>query len=478
VPRFKIWAVRSSILSIAPAAEFGSRFLRTVVLSRILVPEEFGTAVAISTVLGLAGLVTDVSLDKFAMVSQNSNSQALPAVHVLSVARGALVALVLAVCAPITATLFGVPQFAGSFMVAASIPLVGSFGHLGVKQVQRNYVYLPDTLAIVFANLAALLMLVLAVITFRDHRAIIASFMTEALVYVVMSHALAREPYLIRSDRVMLHTALKFGLPLLINGIGLAVITQLDRVLVGHWFGVNKLAYYAVVLSISITPVGLILRVFGTAGLSFLISGRDGHSIDIRSYDFLVFFFGLVAVGYMLFVATTMDILTPVIFGPKYTIDLHVQVLITAIVFLRIQCAGAPTNHLIATSRTSELAIINLARASGLVFAVIFVLFRPGFTLMLFGLLIGDLITLVLFFGVSSARAFSRRSKSTIDLATSFISALIICVILNLASGITSHPHAVILSVGLLGIVTQFLIGLRTDGPARGFLTARTRAQI
>ena len=115
--------------------------------------------------------------------------------------------LVLAISAPATATLFGVPQFAGSFVIAASIPLVTSFSHLGIKQVQRNYVYVPDTLAIVFANISALLILVPAILIFHDHRAIIASFMTEASVYVVASHALAREPYLVRSDRVMLRAA-------------------------------------------------------------------------------------------------------------------------------------------------------------------------------------------------------------------------------------------------------------------------------
>jgi O-antigen/teichoic acid export membrane protein len=475
VAPFKIWMARSSILSIAPAAEFTSRFLRTVILSRILVPEEFGTTVAISVMLGMAYLVTDVALDKFAMVGENSKSQTLPAVHVLSIARGILVALVLAVSAPATATLFGVPQFAGSFIIAASIPLVGSFSHLGIKQVQRNYVYLPDTLAIVFANLSALLILVPAVIIFRDHRAIIASFMTEALVYVVASHALAREPYSIRFDRVTLRGALKFGLPLLINGIGLAVMTQMDRTLVGHWFGVDILASYAVLLSTSVTPVGMILRVFGTAALSYLISSMDSDSIHVRGYHLLVFLFGLVAVSYMLFVATTMDILTPLIFGPKYTIDPTVHILVTILVFLRIQCGGAPTNRLLANGRTRELAAINLTRALGLVCAVIFMLYRPSFNLMLLGLLVGDLVTLVLLFGVSSAPVFSIRSESTIDLAASLVSALIISGTLNLAPGITWQARAVILAAGLLAIATQLLIGLRTNGPLRAFLGASLR---
>jgi hypothetical protein len=191
----------------------------------------------------------------------------------------------------------------------------------------------------------------------------------------------------------------------------------LVRALVGHWFGVDRLAGYAVILSVSVVPVSLILRVFGTAALSYLISAKDGDSIPAGSYNLLIFFFGLVALSYMLFLATTMDVVTPLIFGRKYTVDPTVHVLIATIAFVRIQCAGAPTVLLLATSRTRELAVINLCRASGLVCAGIFILFRSDFNLMLLGFLLGDVVTLVLFFGVSSARISFKRSKSTIDLA-------------------------------------------------------------
>jgi O-antigen/teichoic acid export membrane protein len=322
----------------------------------------------------------------------------------------------------------------------------------------------------VIANLVAVLVLVVALVVLRDHRAIVASFMAEALVYVVASHVLASERYLIKTNSVVLRAALQFGIPLLINGIGLAVITQLDRVLVGHWFGVSKLANYAVILGLTVTPVGLILRVFGTAALSYLLSAKDRRNvIPVRNYHLLVFLFGLVAVSYMLLVATTMDVLTPVIFGREYKVDLHVQVLITAIVFLRIQCAGAPTNHLLATSRTRELAAINLARALGLFFAVCLMLLRSSFTVMLLGFLIGDLVTLALFFGVSSAQVFVRRSQGAVDLGASVVSAMIICGILDVTLGKMPEARAVVLGVGILVIATQILIGVRTDGPVRAF---------
>ena len=345
----KVWITRSSIISVAPTIELVSRFLRTVILSRVLIPDEFGVAVAISVVLGTAALATDVALDKFTVVHEGP--QSLAAAHALSLVRGALLAFVLAAAAPATATLFGVPQFAGSFAVAAFVPLVGSCAHLGIKQIQRNYEYGPETVAFLFANVGALLVLILALSIFRDHRAIVAGFLAESVIYTITSHLFARSPYRLRSDQQMLRAALSFGVPLMLNGIGLAAMAGVDRALVGHWFGVALLASYAVILSLSVTPLSLALRVFGTLTMSYMLSAKkESDLIPAHNYNFIVFFFGILATLYALLVASTIDILTPLIFSHKYIVAPGVHVLITMIVFLRFQCAGAPTAWLLRPS--------------------------------------------------------------------------------------------------------------------------------
>src|SRR5580704_17938524 len=73
--KIKLWIARSSIMSIAPAVDFGSRFARTVILSRLLARDEFGVAVAITVMLGIASLVTDVAIDKFAIIEADESGK-------------------------------------------------------------------------------------------------------------------------------------------------------------------------------------------------------------------------------------------------------------------------------------------------------------------------------------------------------------------------------------------------------------------
>lgn len=119
-------------MSIGPAVEFGAQFARTVILSRFLARDEFGIGVAITVMLGIASLVTDVAIEKFAVIEADENgTEALAAAHMLSLLRGALLSLVLVASAPTMAALFGVPQSGGSFALAALVPFIASFAHLG-----------------------------------------------------------------------------------------------------------------------------------------------------------------------------------------------------------------------------------------------------------------------------------------------------------------------------------------------------------
>jgi O-antigen/teichoic acid export membrane protein len=457
--RINTWMTRGLAVSVPPAVSFFSRLARTVILSRLLVPDQFGAAVAISVVLGVAGLVTDVGLDRFVVI--NSSARALAAAHVLFIVRGCLLALVLVVSAPLTAALFDIPQYAGSFALVALAPFLGGFSHMGITQIQRDYNYVPESVAQLVANLAAIAAVFLTVTIVRDHRAIIAGFVVESLTYVILSHLLATVPYSLRSDWKTLRAALSFGLPLTINGLALATISQLDRVIVGHWFGVRVLGTYAVILNVAVIPVSLILRVFGTLGLSYLLSARDISRIDSKNYHLLVFIYSTIALLYSLWVILTIDILTPLIFGAAFSVDPSVHVLIAILVFLRLQRGGAPTIALLKSGRTVELALLNLAGALGLLCAIGFVLLRPQFDSIVLGVVIGDFIVLILFFFASSSARAAAHKSATTDFAISLFALALTLVTFLWMPEITWQARGAVFLAGLLGIAMQLAFGLR-----------------
>jgi O-antigen/teichoic acid export membrane protein len=460
VSKIKIWIARTSLISIAPTVEFGTRFARTVILSRLLGGDEFGICVAITVMLGTASLVTDVAIDKFAVIEANeSGGEALAAAHMLSLIRGGLLLLVLVVAAPATAALFNVSQYAGSFALAGLTPFISSFVHLEIKQVQRHYDYAPETWSLVLSNVAGVCTLLAAISIFGDHRAIVASFLMESAVYVFVSHLLAQTPYRLKVNRAMIRKALAFGIPLMFNGLGLALLSQFDRALVGRWFGVDMLAKYSVWLSISVVPISLVLRVFGTLSLSFILSHVSKGDPSSGYYRSLVFFFAVLAALYSLLVALTLDWAAPAIFGPSFEVDPGVHLLLTAIVFFRLQRGGAPTCLLLAMGRTRELAILNLCGGIGLGLAIAFLYWSPRFEMLLLGLMIGDIICLSLFYFVSSTVVKTDKSHLTADLGMAIIVLAIILGMLTCYPEFDLARRVVLLGVGVTAVGVQIALG-------------------
>jgi O-antigen/teichoic acid export membrane protein len=351
--------------------------------------------------------------------------------------------------------LFGVPQFTASFATTALAPFIYSFAHVGIKQVQREYNYAPESIAKLSAHLLALVSLMPALWAFSDHRAIVASFVVEALAYTIASHILANTCYRLGSDRTVVRDALSFGLPLLLNGVTLAIISQFDRTLVGFWFGVGTLAAYTVILSVSVVPISLILQVFGTLGLSYLVAAKTDQLANRNRYELLVFVFALLAVLYALSVALTLDVLTSFIFGPSFAVSPVVHILIVMIVFFRLQRGGAPTVLLLATERTRELAMLNLSAGLGLVAALVFVTLQSRFEAILVGFFIGDILSLVIWFVASPAGAALLRPRVVIDLLIASAALVIIVGTLAWRPAPTWGNRILLFCVGMMAFTVQ-----------------------
>jgi PST family polysaccharide transporter len=452
VPRLRIWAGRIFVVSLAPITTYGSRFAGNIILSRLLAPDEFGTAIAISTVLGLGGLISDVALDRFVII--NGSKQALATAHMLSVAIAALLAAALIVFAPAVAGLFGVADFADSFALAAGVSAFGGLAHLGIKQIRRTYDYGPDSAAQVVANLSATAALFVAATTLRNHRAIIASFAVQSIVYVILSHFLARIPYKLSCNKPMLRQALSFGLPLTFNGLGLAVMYQLDRVLVGYWFGVKELAAYAVIFSMSVVPTNMLLGVFSGPSLSYLLSGKPDSSDQSDRYRLVLGFYSILGSLYAFWLVLGLDILTPTIFGASFTISPLAHVLFTLIACLRLLRGGAPTTLLLASGRTRQLALLNLSSGIGLMIAFVCIVIRPRFESMLLGIAIGEAISFT-FFLTLCEEATKRGSKAMIDLATTIAAPILLAAGLAWSPDITWHARGSLFFMGLMVVIAQ-----------------------
>jgi O-antigen/teichoic acid export membrane protein len=74
--RLRLWAGRIFLTAAGTRSELILRFVRTVILSRLLVPAEFGVAMAITLVIFASELVSDIGIDRFILNKPQDDDRA------------------------------------------------------------------------------------------------------------------------------------------------------------------------------------------------------------------------------------------------------------------------------------------------------------------------------------------------------------------------------------------------------------------
>ena len=80
------------------------------------------------------------------------------------------------------------------------------------------------------------------------------SILLQAVLTALTSHLVAERPYRLVLDRALIAQSLRFGWPLLLNGILLFAVFQGDKLIVGRELGMETLAIFAMGFTLTLTP--------------------------------------------------------------------------------------------------------------------------------------------------------------------------------------------------------------------------------
>jgi lipopolysaccharide exporter len=385
---------RFSSAAISPIIQFAFRFIRTVILAHILSPNDVGAAVALAAILISCETITDVGLEHFVVVSTAGDPAQVAAVaRQVAIARSLFVGAIILVSAPYLALLFNAAEEVSNVRWLAAFPLIGAMKNWRIIQIQNEYRFGPNAVARIVATMGSAVSMVPVALWFRDARAMVVGLGIELFLYAICSHLLVSRPKVAVVDPALRRAALSFGLPLIVNGVGLLILSQLDRIIVANLFGLETLAVYSLSLNLVVGPVSVVSNVMGAIGLPFIRrAGADRRSIRWTS---LVVSLGLAIAGAAcaVIIGLSLDWLVPLVYGPHFTISAQFQTVLAMIVFVRI-IRSAPNLILLVQGRTKRVALGNVVAGSGLLIAFLLASQYHRVEIVAFGLLIGDLVSL------------------------------------------------------------------------------------
>jgi len=453
----------------AGGVDFVIRLASTFALARLLSPSDFGLIAMVLSVTAIADQFSELGLTTATIQCRELSHQQVTNLFWINLSAGCLFGLAVCGSAPVIAKFFDNPALV-PMTLAISTTFV--WGGLTVQhQALLSRQMKQGHLATIRLS-ASFLSLVLAIMLALNHLGVWALVWREvgralfvAIGMWIVCHWIPGWP---RRNADM-RGLLRYGSHLTLNQLLLACTSQLDRFIIGRFFGASALGLYRQAQQLIQAPLEQLrspVNSVASSSMSILQGDPDRYR---RYYHRIVLVVGLATMPFGVFIAIYAGEITHVLLGPKW---------IDATVFLRIFGVVA---FLKPCLDTTGVVLLTYGLSKRLLTVSVF--YNAVFALLMFagiywgavGVALSNIVTIVLL--IIPMLYFSlRRTPVTV---TAFLDAVSTPAIASgMMAGVLLSIHGL---VDRYGMAVSLLSGLGAAAivyPAGLFLTPRGRKEL
>jgi len=257
------WSVSSSLVGEL------IRFVRSVVLARLLVPEDFGLFGMALTIVAAMNALTTLGLDRTIVANKFETRDELKAhldtVWSVELIRSLVIALL------VSASAFPMSRFYGQAQLHVIIPVLGliilvqGFQNIGLALLRKEISFARIFWYELATNVTGITLTVALAVVMRNVWALVIGLLLTAALGTVLSYVF--HPYRPRLalEKLALRRALSLGKFTLVIAVASYVINMADNVMVGRLLGTGALGNYSLAFNIASAPISVVVFSLGTA---------------------------------------------------------------------------------------------------------------------------------------------------------------------------------------------------------------------
>lgn len=225
--------------------------ISTMLLARLLVPEDFGLVALATTLLMVVETLMEMGFD-LALIqrqSQSADRSQYDTAWTLSVARGFLAGLILVGAAYPLAEMYDDPRLVPIVMWLAVVSVATGFQNIGIVEFRIDLRFDQEFRLLVVSKIISFVVTIGLAWIWRDYRALVAGILTGKVAATVLSYTMHsyRPRFSLRGAIPFLH----FSKWLMLNNVVSFIRSRLDTFVVGKMAGTTPLGYYNVAYEIS-----------------------------------------------------------------------------------------------------------------------------------------------------------------------------------------------------------------------------------
>ena len=309
-------------------------FVSTLILARLLIPEDFGLVGLATAFAGMIEMFTWIGVQDLLVLQRAPSREHYDTAFTISALRGLLMALALAGLAWPLAGFMNEPRLVGLILVMALGAAMSGLENIGVVDFRRDMQFDREFRLQILPRLITAGVTLVCALAFRSYWALPAGLLAGRAMRIVYSYT--AHPY--RPSISLLHwrVFLGFSLWTWVGAIAYILRDKSDSLVVGRVLGASPVGIYSLGVELAQMPVSELLEPLGRALFSgFAVNTRAGEG---NRHAFLRVT-GLVALVIMPVSVGVSAVAAPVValmFGPAWLGAVVVTQLLAVAGMLRV----------------------------------------------------------------------------------------------------------------------------------------------
>lgn len=224
----------------------------TIILARLLTPDDFGVIALAMIVIGLLDAVAYAGVDLALMRPKSNTTEHLDTAWTVQIIQGTLLALALFAIAPLATPFFSEPRVLAVIQVIALRPFILGFQNIGIVAFRRDLDFAKDFQFTLLTKLLNFFIIVGAAIALRNYWALVIGMTSSAIIEVGLSYAM--HTYRPKMSLKRIHEIWGFSQWLIISRVGSYLSRKTDEFVIGRMLGTSAMGSYHVASELATMP--------------------------------------------------------------------------------------------------------------------------------------------------------------------------------------------------------------------------------
>ena len=252
-------SVRGGMVTmVSQAASIGIQLTSTVVLARLLSPEDYGVIAMVMAVTSIAGLFRDLGLSSAAIQKKNLTRAQQSNLFWLNVVMGSLLTTIVAVGSPLVAWFYGKPELTAVTLALSASFLIGSIGTQHGAMLVRNMQFGRKAAATITGSVVSLVIAITLALNGYSYWALVWGSLAGSAATTLLLFSLSPFWPQLPSKGAGIRGMLKFGANITAFDFVNYFARNLDNILIGRYWGAGSLGMYSRAYQLLMFPINTI----------------------------------------------------------------------------------------------------------------------------------------------------------------------------------------------------------------------------